>query len=81
MYLQDKISFSLAASFLPSNSNAEFEIKNEGENFVITAKSSFLVFVKEIKQVDYSPKFGIMINHRFFDPQDQYHYEDDGLKV
>lgn len=81
MYLLDKVSFTLAACFLPSSPNALFEIKNEGQNFIISAKSTFLVFVKEIKEVDYQSKFGIMINHRFFDPYDQFHYEDDGLKV
>lgn len=74
MYLNDKISYTVAASFLPNNSNAQFEIKNEGGNFIICGKNSFLVFVKEIKEVDYHSKFGIMINHRFFDPKDQFNY-------
>lgn len=48
---------------------------------MISAEASFLVFVKELKEVDYFKKFGVMINQRFFNPDDMHYYEEDGNKV
>lgn len=52
----------------------------QGNNLKIHAKNPFLVFLKEIKQMDYISKFGITLNHRFYDPYDQFIYTEDGLK-
>ena len=48
---------------------------------MISAKQPFLVFVKELKSVNYEKKFGVFLNQRFFNPNDQYSYEDDGTRV
>jgi hypothetical protein len=56
-------------------------LSNEGENFIIEAKNSFMLFVKEVKELDYADKFGVMINQRFFNPLERYTYEDDGTQI
>jgi hypothetical protein len=71
----------LAISFLPKNLNADYEISAENGNIIVTANQPLLLFVKEIKLTPYLAKNGIMINHRFFDPTDQYSYEEDGTQV
>ena len=81
MFLRRKIDFTLASCFLPNHKHAEFDLANENENQVIQAKSPFLVFVKELKSVQYEKKFGVFLNQRFFDPSDKYYYEDDGTKI
>ena len=40
-----------------------------------------LIFVKELKQLDYARKFGVLMNQRFFDPMDRVVYEEDGTEV
>ena len=81
MFLRNKVDFTLASCFLPNNKHAEFDLTNEGQNQVIQAKSPFLVFVKELKSVQYEKKFGVFLNQRFFNPFDKYYYEDDGTQI
>ena len=81
MYLNTTIEFTLAMCFLPNNVNAQYDLKTEGENLVISAGNSFLIFVKEVSPTSYSKKFGVMINQRFFDPYDIYSYEEDGTAI
>lgn len=71
----------MAACFIPNDKLLKFNIKNEGEDLIINAESSFLVFVKEVKLVPYDKKFGVFINQRFYDPDDRYYYEEDGNKI
>jgi hypothetical protein len=40
-----------------------------------------LVFVKEVKTVPFEKKYGILINQRFFNPDDRYYYEEDGTRI
>jgi hypothetical protein len=40
-----------------------------------------MVFVKEIKSMEFNSKYGILINQRFSDPNDQYDYEEDGTAI
>ncbi len=40
-----------------------------------------MLFVKEVKQLDFTDKFGVLINQRFFDPDVKYTYEDDGTQI
>lgn len=39
-----------------------------------------LLYVKEVKELDFCNKYGIQINQRFIDPQNKYYYED-GLQI
>jgi hypothetical protein len=48
---------------------------------IIEASSSFLIFVREVKQVPFEKKFGVLINQRFFNPDDRYYYEEDGTRI
>ena len=48
---------------------------------MIEANNSFLIFVKEVKQLEYHDKFGVMINQRFFDHEQRFMYEDDGTQI
>ena len=81
MFLRSKVDFTLASCFIPNNKHAEFDLANEEQNQVIQAKSPFLVFVKELKSVQYEKKFGVFLNQRFFNPFDKYYYEDDGTQI
>lgn len=40
-----------------------------------------MLFVKEVKELDYADKFGVLINQRLFDPLERYTYDDDGTQV
>ena len=39
-----------------------------------------LLYVKEVKQLDYINKFGVQMNQRFLDPQNKYIVED-GMNI
>ena len=81
MFLSSKREFTLACCFLPDAKHAEFNLESDGRSQRICAKQPFLVFVKELKAVGYEKKFGVFLNQRFFNPHDQYAYEDDGTRV
>lgn len=81
MYLNTPVEFLLAASFLPNENSSDYDIENADDSLKITAKSSFLIFVKEVKSVPYQSKFGIMINQRFFDPKNKFIREEDGTSI
>ena len=40
-----------------------------------------MLFVKEVKELNYADKFGVLINQRFFNPDERYTYEDDGTQI
>lgn len=67
--------------FLKSGINADFDLKNQGESIIITAKNSFSIFIKELRPTAYTKKFGVMINQRFFDPYNRYIYEEDATAI
>lgn len=48
---------------------------------IITAQSPFIVFVKEIKSMEFTNKYGVLINQRISDPQDEFEYEEDGTRL
>lgn len=39
-----------------------------------------LVYIKEVKQEEFQKKFGVLINQRFFDPNNRVAYEEDGTE-
>jgi len=39
----------LACCFLNSTSHADYELSNEGDNYLIEANNPFMLFVKEVK--------------------------------
>ena len=78
MYLSTKVDFILASCFIPNNKATVYQMKTHGESVIIEAKSPFNVFVREIKCLPYEKKFGVLINQRFYNPDDRYLYDDDG---
>ena len=81
MYLTTKVDFILASSFIPNSRTTAYEMKTHGESVVIEAKNSFNVFVREIKCLPYERKFGVLINQRFYNPDDRYLYDEDGTAI
>lgn len=81
MYLTKKVEFTLALALLPLDKQANFDLSNESEQVVISATSHFVVFVRELKSQPYSKKFGVLMNQRFFNPDDRHYYEEDGTKI
>lgn len=80
MYLKTPIDFILASSFIPSESSSNYELSNAGDNNEIHPKSPMLLYVKEVKKLDYAKKFGVLINQRFFDPNNRKAYDEDGTE-
>lgn len=78
MYLTAKHELSLAVGFLPVPFAAKYNIKADGEFLVIAAESPFMVFIKEIKRMEFNNKYGVLINQRISDPADEYTEEEDG---
>jgi hypothetical protein len=37
--------------------------------------------VKEVKSFAFEKKFGVLLNQRFFNPDDRYYYEEDGTPI
>ncbi len=37
--------------------------------------------MKDVKELEYADKFGVLINQRFFNPLERYAYEDDGTQI
>ena len=72
MYLNSQSEFTFAISFLPQDFTAKFSLQSGEDDVTIVAESSFFVFVKEVKAVEYSKKYGILVSQRFFDPSDPF---------
>lgn len=81
MYLTTSVEFTLASCFIPNQKLLEYGLANQGENLVIEASSSFLIFVREVKSLPFERKFGVLLNQRFFNPDDRYYYEEDGTRI
>lgn len=81
MYLTSAVEFTLAACFIPNLKVLPYNLSTSGEHTVISAEAPFLVFVKEVKELDFEKKFGVMLNQRFFSPDDMYYYEEDGTRI
>jgi hypothetical protein len=75
MYLGTQTEFVFAICFLPDAFTAKYSLQSGDDDVTITAESSFFVFVKEVKAVEYSKKYGILVSQRFFDPSDPYTIE------
>lgn len=80
-YLKNKIEFILACAVLPNEIQSDFELGNHENNYEIKANSSFLIFVREVKSLPYDEFKSILLNQRFFDPQNKYHYDEDGAQI
>jgi hypothetical protein len=81
MYLKTEAEFVFAICFLPDVFSAQYFLQSGDDDITIIAESSFFVFVKEVKSVEYTKKYGILVNQRFFDPSDPYINEEDGTKL
>lgn len=81
MYLTTAAQFTLAACFIPNQKLLDYGLKNEGDSVNIEANSSFLIFVREVKTLPFEKKFGVLLNQRFFNPDDRYYYEEDGTRI
>ena len=81
MYLKTAVEFTLAACFIPNQKLLEYGLTNQGEHLAIEASSSFLIFVREVKSLPFEKKFGVLLNQRFFNPDDRYYYEEDGTRI
>lgn len=75
MYLKTPIEFILASSFISSDSSSNFELSNADNKYEILVQSPMLIYVKEVKRVEHTKKFGVLINQRFFDPINRIAYE------
>jgi hypothetical protein len=81
IHLKSKSEYALAMAFIGSSEAPKFSLQSEDEAVAITAESPFLVFVKEAKPVAYEKKYGVLISQRFFDPSNQFDFEEDGTKL
>ena len=81
MYLNSSAEFTLAACFIPSQKLLDYGLTNQGESVIIEPASSFLVFVREVKSLPFKKNFGVLLNQRFFNPDDRYYYEEDGTRI
>lgn len=70
-----KREFILACSVLPAASQAEYELSTSEDSYVVEAKSSFLTFTREVKALPFVEAKSIVLNQRFFDPDQRYTYE------
>lgn len=69
-----KREFVLGCSVLPSG-EADYEIVNSKEKYLISSKSSFLIFAREVKALPFNKSQSLVINQRFFDPNEKYTFE------
>jgi hypothetical protein len=81
MYLRTHSEFAFAICFLPDIFTAKYSLQSGDEDITIIAESSFFMFVKEVKSVEYTRRYGILVSQRFFDPSDPYINEEDGTKL
>lgn len=72
MFLSSQAEFAFAVSFLPREFTARFSLQSDEKEVTITAESTFFVFVKEVKAVEFARKYGVLVSQRFFDPSDPY---------
>lgn len=66
---------------MPNEIQSDFELGNHENNYEIKANSSFLIFVREVKSLPFDEFKSILLNQRFFDPQNKYYYDEDGAQV
>jgi hypothetical protein len=81
MYFKTPIEFILASAFISSESSSNLDLSNSSEGYKVTAKAPFLLYVKEVKEMSYNRKFGVLINQRFIDPVNKFSYEEDGTEI
>jgi hypothetical protein len=56
-------------------------LKSKENHFVVEAKNSFLLFVRQIREFGYEEGSGVLINQRFVDPGDKFVYQDNGVRI
>jgi hypothetical protein len=54
-----------------NDSQSDYELENSEKGYFITAKNSFLVFVREVKSLPFEPFKSVVLNQRFFDPKNK----------
>jgi hypothetical protein len=47
----------------------------------IGANAPLLLYIKELKELDYAKKFGVIMNQRFVDNANRYIVEEDGTRI
>lgn len=75
-----KRQFILACSVLPASLQSDYELSNTENSYVVTSKSSFLIFAREVKAVPFISSKSIVLNQRFFNPKDQYYFDEEGTR-
>ena len=65
---------------LPPQLQADYELSNSENSYVVKARSSFLAFAREVKALPYTESKSIVLNQRFFDPSDPYFIDDEGTQ-
>ena len=75
-YLTSKLQFVLGCAFLVNDSQSDYELENSEKGYFITAKNSFLVFVREVKSLPFEPFKSVVLNQRFFDPKNKQKVDD-----
>lgn len=70
----------LAACFISGGGSTNFEQEIDSDRCAITARTPILLYVKELKKVELTKKFGVIINQRFFDPSSPKAFEEDGTE-
>lgn len=70
----------LAACFVAEGSASDYDLDAESDRCALTAKVPMLLYVKELKKVEHTKKFGVIMNQRFFDPSNRKAYEEDGTE-
>jgi hypothetical protein len=81
MYFKSSVEFILLAAFVPISESNEYDLSNDQDHLKLVVKAPLLLYVKEIKRVPFASKYGVLMNQRFYDPNNRYSYEDDGTQV
>lgn len=71
MNLESVPAFVLALCFLPPQTLPQYSLSSKDDIIEVKADSPFLVFVKEAKTMPYEKKFGLLINQRVYDENQQ----------
>jgi len=50
-------------------------LANKEGSYLVLAKTSFLVFVREVKALPFKEAGNVVLNQRFFDPKNKFYYD------
>ena len=68
----------MACSLIPQDLQCNYELEATENGYKISAKSSFLVFVREVASLPCRTSKTVVLNQLFYDPKNRYIYNDDG---